>query len=137
MKARLIGFGLLALFFGGLNACQQEPYEQGKRLYELNCQNCHLEEGEGLRGLIPPLAGSDFWVDDPASMACWITYGMEGEIIVNGKTYNQPMPGVENLTPTQIANIINYVGNAWGNETPFVSYNAVEAALKDCIEISK
>ncbi|MEO1435162.1 MAG: cytochrome c [Bacteroidota bacterium] len=137
MNAKLLGLGLLICFFSGLSACQQEPYEQGRRLYELNCQNCHLEDGEGLRGLIPPLAESDFWAADPASMACWIAYGMEGEIVVNGKTYNQPMPGVENLTPTQIANIINFVGNAWGNETPFVSYNAVEAALNDCIEISK
>ncbi len=91
-----------------------------------------MEEGQGLRGLIPPLAGADYWKDNQDKLACIIKNGIEGEIIVNGKTYNQPMAGIEKISSFEIANIINYVNQSWGNDIPFKNFEDIEAELEIC-----
>jgi mono/diheme cytochrome c family protein len=112
----LLAFGVLTslLFLG--NACGKTDRVQGHNLYDQHCGNCHMEEGEGLRALIPPLAGSDYLRDNPAAVVRGIRYGMEGPMIVNGITYDHPMPGNQDLSEFQIVNIMNYVNSAWGND---------------------
>ncbi|OAV44987.1 hypothetical protein A3850_010995 [Lewinella sp. 4G2] len=75
-----------------------------------------MEDGAGLRQLIPPLAGSDYLRDNPAAVVHGIVHGMQGPLVVNDITYNQPMPGNKELTEFQIVNIVNYINQAWGND---------------------
>lgn len=127
-------FTLLIAFFAIVSLqCDTNPYKQGKALYEQNCQNCHQEDGKAVRGLIPPLAGSDYLLNS-RQVACIIRHGLEGDILVNGKRYNHVMPENKRLTSTQITNIINYINNAWGNELPFVSFTLVDEALEECAD---
>jgi mono/diheme cytochrome c family protein len=112
--------------------CTDNPYRQGEILYRNFCANCHMEDGSGLQGLIPPLAGADWIHDNPKELACVIRYGMKGEIIVNGKIYNEVMPGVQRLTDFEIANVINYINHAWGNEYGYAKYEDVKTALEEC-----
>ncbi len=111
--------------------CDTNPYKQGLALYEQNCQNCHQEDGKAVRGLIPPLAGSDYLLNS-GQVACIIRHGLEGDILVNGKRYNHKMPENKKLTATQITNIINYINHAWGNDLPYIPYNIIDEALKEC-----
>lgn len=97
-------------------ACGKTEHLQGHNLYDQHCANCHMEEGEGLRQLIPPLAGADFLRDNPGAVVRGIRKGMAGEMVVNGKTYNQPMPGNIELSEFQVVNIVNYINQAWGND---------------------
>ena len=112
--------------------CNQTPYRQGQILYENFCANCHMEDGSGLQGLIPPLAGADWVRDNQNELACAIRYGMKGEMVVNGKTYNEYMPGVQRLSDFEITNVINYVNHAWGNDYGYMKYEDVNEALEDC-----
>jgi mono/diheme cytochrome c family protein len=75
-----------------------------------------MDGGEGLRQLIPPLAGADYLRDNPEAVVKGIRYGMEGPMLVNGVIYNQPMPGNKELSEFQIVNIVNYINQAWGND---------------------
>ncbi|MEL7159627.1 MAG: cytochrome c [Bacteroidota bacterium] len=97
-------------------ACGQTDNVQGHNLYDQHCANCHMEEGTGLRQLIPPLAGSDYLRDNPREVVRGIRYGMEGPMVVNGVAYHQPMPGNDELSEFQIVNIVNYLNRAWGND---------------------
>jgi len=102
-------------------ACGKTEHNQGQSLYLVHCNNCHLEEGQGLRQLIPPLAGSDYLRDRPEDVVRGIRYGMNGPMEVNGVVYNHPMPGNTELSEFQIVNIVNYINQAWGNDYGMVT----------------
>lgn len=105
---------------------------QGKQLYQTYCQNCHNAEGTGLAKLYPPLAGADYLLEDLPRAACLIKNGKTEEIVVNGVTYNQMMPGNPNLTPLEIAEILTYITNSWDNEKGISSTREVTKWLQDC-----
>ncbi len=106
----------------------------GKRLYKQHCANCHGENGEGLEQLYPPLAKSDYLMEDVERAICQIRYGIEGEITVNGISYNQKMAGHDDLRPLNIAEIITFITNSWGNEKGLVSAKDVEQVLSRCMQ---
>jgi len=126
--AGTILFALLLSF----SACEQYPYQQGKILYTNFCENCHGTDGQGLKSLIPPLAGSDFLSKNQEAVPCIIRAGQKGEITVNGKTYSTEMPAIEKLTEFEITNIINYIHTSWGNELPVVEHLQVREWLRAC-----
>src|SRR5437763_13411199 len=68
---------------------------RGKNLYVTYCLSCHGENGEGMEGLYPPLAKSDYMMKDTKRSIQQVLYGVEGEMEVNGKIYNTPMAGIE------------------------------------------
>ncbi len=128
-------FTLLFLFFAIIAtyfSCQTQPYPQGKILYENFCANCHMEDGQGLGELIPPLAGADYLQKYKNTIPCIIRYGIEDTIIVNDVTYSQPMAGIEALNDVEITNVINYINTAWGNEYEAVKLIDIQNALKNC-----
>ncbi|MGY6744710.1 MAG: c-type cytochrome [Cecembia sp.] len=104
---------------------------EGKNLYEAYCANCHQKDGTGLGKLIPPLNPSDYMAADVGRTARIIKYGQSGEIIVNGQIYNQAMPGNPRLTNLEIARIMTYIYNIWGNQEGVIDANQVEAFLKE------
>jgi len=118
MLRYLTVFTLLATL---LFACGKTDNRQGHNLYDQHCANCHMEEGDGLRGLIPPLAGADYLRDNPREVVRGIRYGMKGPMTVNGMLYNEEMPGNVELSEFQIVNIVNYINQAWGNDYPPIS----------------
>jgi mono/diheme cytochrome c family protein len=111
--------------------CDQETYAQGKRLYEAHCENCHMEDGNGLAKLIPPLQNSDYLKNNQDKIACILRHGQNGKVIVNGIEYNQEMPG-KKYTAVQITNITNYINNAWGNDYGVTSLEQSSISLQNC-----
>ena len=131
-----IKWSLVALFFVAILvlpfSCQQQPYQQGEILYNNFCTSCHMEDGTGLVGNIPPLVGADYVKEDPLRMACIIRKGIEDTIVVNGVSYNQPMAAIPQLTEFEITNVINYINHAWGNDYGVVKLGDVRARLEAC-----
>jgi mono/diheme cytochrome c family protein len=127
---------LLALGIGTAycaTQCQPNRHEEGKRLYTVHCANCHGDTGAGLGALIPPLAGADYLTTYRADLPCVIRRGLADTIVVNGVTYGgQPMPANAALSDIQVYNLLNYVGQAWGNQLPDYQLNEVRAALEKC-----
>jgi len=104
------------------------------KLYQQNCANCHMDDGKGLRGVIPPLAGADFLDSQEDNLPCIIKNGLEGKIIVNGISYQQAMPANPRMTDADIANLINYIRNEWGNQAKYMPESRVKELLKKCEE---
>lgn len=103
---------------------------EGKNLYDTYCANCHQQDGTGLGKLIPPLKNSDYLAENVGRTARIIKYGQEGEIIVNGISYNQPMPANPKLTNLEIARIMTYIYNIWGNNEGVIDANKVAEYLE-------
>ena len=105
---------------------------EGRRLYLNHCSNCHQENGMGLGKLYPPLNGSDYLDKNFDQVLCIMRYGLQGEIIVNGVTYNQPMPGVPTLTNLEIAEIATFIYNSWENEHGLIPLDTVRVIMEKC-----
>lgn len=105
---------------------------EGQQLYTMHCSNCHQVNGEGLGRLYPPLAKSDYLLEDIDRAICIIRNGQEGKIVVNGVEYNQPMPGITTLKKLEIAEIATYIYNSWGNEEGMIGIDKVDEALANC-----
>lgn len=105
---------------------------QGQKLYTTYCVACHQKEGTGLAQLYPPLANSDYLMADQARAACIIKNGLQGEILVNGVKYNQVMVSNASLTPIEIAEILTYISNSWGNEAGLINVTEVAKYLNKC-----
>lgn len=101
----------------------------GKTIYDNLCANCHQTDGTGLGRLIPPLADSDYMQEDIGRTVRLIKHGIEGEMIVNGIVYNQPMPPNPQLSSMEIAQIATYIYNVWGNENRLIDVKEVEGYL--------
>ena len=92
--------------------------ERGKEVYTLYCQSCHMEDGKGTPEINPPVANADYLKKSATTLIDVILKGQSGEVVVNGKTYNAIMPAQEYLSDEQIADVLNYVRNSWGNKIP-------------------
>lgn len=90
---------------------------------------CHQANGEGIPNAFPPLASSDFLNADHDRAIDIVLNGRSGPIIVNGKTYDSVMPAVA-LNNDQIANVLTYVLNSFGNKGGQVTPAQVEARRK-------
>lgn len=104
----------------------------GKRVFASNCMACHQSNGQGLAGVFPPLAKSDYITADPKRVITAMVKGLRGKIKVNGKTYNGVMPAVR-LSNEQMANVASYVLNSWGNKGPMFTAAQV-AEIKNKIK---
>lgn len=118
-------------------SCQSEEkikleqyYIGGKELYEQNCANCHQKDGKGFQNLYPAIAGSDY-LKDKEKVIYIIKNGLSGEIMVNGRKYNQPMPANNQLTNLDIAEIVTYIYNEWNGETKITEVKEVEKVLNN------
>lgn len=119
-----------------LTELQQQLVEKGKTLYT-SCAACHGDSGQGLAGLAPPLAESD-WVNGPPE---WLTrivlHGVSGPITVRGEEWNMTMPGHGHLASFDdqaIAGLLSYVRRQWGNAADAISAEqvaSVRAATAD------
>lgn len=93
-----------------------QSVERGKEVYTAQCISCHQENGEGLSGVYPPLAGSDHLTRDQDKSISIILKGQNEEITVKGIKYSVPMPAMNTLTDQQVADVLNYMGHSWGNQ---------------------
>jgi Cytochrome c, mono- and diheme variants len=109
-------------------------YVQGEMLYVKHCSNCHQKNGAGLGLVYPPLDKSDYMDNNFEAVVCIMKYGTKGEVTVNGKIYNQPMPGVPSLTELEIAEIATYIYNTWNHSKGIIETPKVSEALAKCID---
>ncbi len=91
---------------------------RGLPLYRNQCASCHGIDGEGLKGLAPPLLNSEYVSESPEQLVAIMLYGLTGPISVNGieYTFNVAMPGIgnqESISDQDIVDIGNYIRNAF------------------------
>jgi mono/diheme cytochrome c family protein len=150
-----LSFSFLEQHAGGFNAKVYPPYdstkqlealapkseggrvlEQGREVFAKSCQLCHQPTGMGTPGAFPPLVGSE-WVlaPNPSRIIRIVLNGVQGPIDVKGTPWNAAMvPWRDTFKDDEIAAVITYVRNEWGNKAPAVKPEEVKAirdATKD------
>jgi nitrite reductase (NO-forming) len=102
--------------------------EKGKQVYMGLCFACHQADGKGMPAVFPPLAASDYMLADRDRAVRVVLKGLTGPVTVNGATYNSAMPPQEAaLTDQQVADVLTYVFNAWGNQGDAFKVDHVKA----------
>lgn len=101
-----------------------EKIESGKLIYSQTCFACHQAAGEGIAGAFPPLAKSDYLNADVNRAIEIVLKGKTGEITVNGTTYNSVMTR-QAITDDEVADVLTYVYNSWGNNKTNVTTSQV------------
>jgi len=104
--------------------------ERGKRVYMQLCFACHQPDGKGMANVFPPLAGSDYLLSDRQRTIRNVIKGLTGPVTVNGVTYNSAMPP-NDLTDTQVADVLTYVYNSWGNSGDAFTADQVKAVRNE------
>jgi len=112
-----------------LEALIPGKYDAGLKVYDKSCVLCHQESGVGVEGAFPPLAQSDYLLEDKSRAIQIAANGMDGEIVVNGITYNSIM-SPQGLSDEEVKDVVNYILNAWGNNGGEVTNEDVKKALK-------
>src|SRR5690349_7645884 len=100
---------------------------RGKEIYEGQCMTCHMEQGEGIESVYPPMAKSNYLANRDRLVKI-IRKGTRGPITVNGVQYDGEMVGFE-LTDEQTSDVINYIRNSWGNKHTAVTPGEIPAGL--------
>lgn len=137
MIKNIVGFVLVLAFsaVGATDALAQDKaasMARGLKVYNEYCKTCHQATGQGLGSVYPPLAKSDYLVKTPMPLIIkQVVNGLNGKIKVNGKEYNgvmAPMP--KKYTDEDIAGVLTYVYNSWGNKGPVVTVADVKKHKK-------
>jgi glucose/arabinose dehydrogenase/mono/diheme cytochrome c family protein len=130
-KLFTVGSGEEAVFL--VSEEHKRQFKEGEVQYQRICMACHQVHGNGQQYLAPPLVGSEWVLESEKRLVALVMDGVMGPIEVLGKTYTVPeiqplMPGMRlnpEFTDEQIASILTYVRNAWGNGATPVSTEAV------------
>ncbi len=97
-----------------------DPVARGEALFGQSCAGCHQPTGLGIPGVFPPLASSDFLLADKDRAVRVVLNGLVGPVTVNGVTYESAMPPMP-FSDEEIAAVLSYVNQAWGNQGSPVS----------------
>lgn len=105
---------------------------RGQQVFTEYCKTCHQANGQGLGAVYPPLAKSDYLKNTPMPQIIKeVVNGKSGKIKVNGKEYNGVMaPLPKKYTDEDIASVITYVYNSFGNSGPTVTVADVKKHKK-------
>jgi len=108
--------------------------QEGWKLYNIYCTNCHQRNGKGDNNRFPPLAGSEYVTGDKNRLIGILLNGLQGEITVQDKKYNGLMPQFSHLDDHSVASVLTYIRTRFNNEaTPVTSIEVkkVREAIRD------
>jgi len=106
--------------------------QDGKKVYDTYCISCHMENGMGVEGAFPSLVKTGN-LSDKNRLVKIILQGMRGPLKVNGISFDGEMAGIE-MTDKEVADVINYIRNSWGNKAPLVQVAEIPAAKKAVVK---
>ena len=92
----------------------------GKQVYDKYCVQCHMNNGKGAPGMNPPLAGVNIVTGDKTELIKIILNGLSEPMVINGETYNNAMPAHSFLNDKQVADVLTYIRNTFGNKADAV-----------------
>ena len=129
MSKRLVSVivmtGMIAvLTSAGISPSQDKlkaSIERGKTVYENTCLACHQINGSGVPGMNPPLKKTKWVVGDKKTLINVILKGLDQEIVVDDETYTNVMPAFANLSDQEIADVLTYIRNSFGNKASQVT----------------
>lgn len=114
---------------GGLSA----SVAAGKKVYTLYCLTCHQADGGGVPNMNPPLTKTSYVLGDKNKIIQIVLKGFNENVEINGDTYTNVMPPQATLTDQEVADVLTYVRNSFGNKAAAIKpadVKKVRASLK-------
>ena len=103
----------------------------GEKIFSVYCAACHQKDGKGASGRFPPLAGTHWVTGDKKRLISILLKGMEGSIEVNGETYINAMPQHSFLSDQDVANVLTYIRQNFGNRASEITSGEVAEMRKN------
>jgi len=107
----------------------QSSIARGKAVFENTCLACHQADASGVPNLAPPLIKTSFVLGDKTKLINIILNGLK-DVEIDGERYDNPMPAFDYLTDTEVADVLTYVRNNFGNKAGFVKAEEVAIVRK-------
>lgn len=101
--------------------------ESGKKVYEQYCLSCHQVDGNGVPMMNPPLVKTKWVLGNKKQLIGIVLKGFNDEIEINGQTFSNPMPSQAHLNDQEIADVLTFVRNSFGNKASGVAVNDVKS----------
>ena len=96
-------------------------------MYAQTCLTCHQADGGGVPNLNPPLIKTTYVLGDKSQLARSVLNGLKVPVEIDGDTYSNAMPAQNHLNDQQIADVLTYVRNSFGNKASQVRVAEVKA----------
>ncbi len=126
---------------GGGPAGPPDPMVLGKRIYSANCVVCHKADGLGVAGQFPPLVASGWVLDGDwhgdNHLVKVLLQGLQGPVEVKGNIYNNAMPAWKQLKDSEIAGVLTYIRNEWGNQAEPITSDYVALIREETADRSE
>jgi mono/diheme cytochrome c family protein len=129
MRIATTVFILSGILFSSLAYAQDDlkvSMERGKKVYESVCLACHQANGSGVPGLNPPLKQTKWVLGEKDSLINIVLKGFDQQIEINGKYFDNVMPAQNYLKDQQVADVLTYVRNSFGNKASAVTEEEVK-----------
>jgi mono/diheme cytochrome c family protein len=118
-----------------LTAAQPKPVqtklkasiERGKKVYTERCLTCHQIDGGGVQNMNPPLVKTKWVLGDKTQLIDIVLKGLTTGIIIDDIEYHNVMASHADLSDLQIADVLTYVRNSFGNKAKAVTEDEVKA----------
>lgn len=139
MKSAILPFLCVVVFFLAQCAGKEGKPADGQKkvvddarmtagmvVYKQHCLTCHQPDGSGAPPMNPPLVSTSFVLGDPVALVPIVLNGMKG-VEVDGVRYKNVMPGFDFLTDQEVADVLTYIRNSFGNNAGEVTPQFVNA----------
>ena len=123
---------MIAITSQSFSQSSNASIQNGQDVYASYCISCHMENGNGLENAFPSLVKTGN-LGDKNKLVKIILQGMRGPIVVKGSKFDAEMAGVD-LSDKEVADVINYIRNSWGNKAPLMQTSEVPAAKKAIVK---
>lgn len=121
------GFVIFCTFLMGfLQPGMQSIMKRGELVYKQNCLSCHMEKGAGVPRLNPPLIKSAMIAGDKNKLIALILKGSDEHREINGEVYTNVMAPLDFLKDQEIADVLTYIRNSFGNKASIVTVREVK-----------
>lgn len=100
---------------------------RGHMVYAKYCLTCHQVDGSGVPSMNPPLIQTKWTLGPKSILVQQVLKGSSGKVEIDGDTFSNTMPPLQSLTDQQIADVLTYVRNSFGNKASRVTVAEVKA----------
>ncbi|HEY6976904.1 MAG TPA: cytochrome c [Chitinophagaceae bacterium] len=128
MKKTIFSFFLITVFsfVFARQSSLNSSIERGKKLYEQYCLTCHQADGGGVPKMNPPLINTSYVTGDKQKLVQWVLKGSTESVPIDGKYYSNNMPPQAYLKDEEIADILTYIRNSFGNKASAITATEVK-----------
>ncbi|MDE3124735.1 MAG: cytochrome c [Bacteroidota bacterium] len=125
------GFFLLWLIIAAIPPNQNNgikaSIQRGEKVYNKVCLPCHMADGGGVPNMNPPLIQTSYVLGNKTTLISIVLHGMTDRVAIDGDYYSNNMAPHNDLTDQQIADVLTFIRNSFGNKASAVIPSEVKA----------